>query len=78
MALALISYAAFAQSDRGMITGTVRDAGNAVIPGARITATHAATNVTAKASTNEAGEFTLPSRWPAIPSGSTQNWRSAA
>src|SRR5436853_747887 len=49
-----------AQSDRGTISGTVRDTTGAVIPGAKVTATNTATNVVNSSVTNEVGEFTVP------------------
>jgi len=50
-----------AQSDRGIITGTVRDASDAVIPGAQITATQIGTNVAVTTESTETGDFTIPS-----------------
>src|SRR6266702_4216942 len=50
-----------AQDDRGNITGTVTDQGGAVIPNAVVTATHLGTNIKHKTTTNESGEFSLPS-----------------
>jgi hypothetical protein len=37
-----------AQGDRGIITGTVKDATGAVVPGVRLTAIHLATNTSYK------------------------------
>jgi hypothetical protein len=51
----------FAQSDRGVITGTVKDSTGAVVPGAQVTATHVATNSTFKTNTTSSGDFTVPS-----------------
>ena len=51
----------FAQGDRGSITGAITDAGGARIPAVRITATQRETNAQFKATTNESGEFVLPS-----------------
>jgi outer membrane receptor protein involved in Fe transport len=51
----------FAQTDRGVITGTVRDATGAVVPGAQVTATHTATNTGFKTNTTSSGDFTAPS-----------------
>lgn len=51
----------FAQTDRGLITGTVKDATGAVVPGAQVTATHVATNNNYKANTTSSGDFTVPS-----------------
>ena len=51
-----------AQSERGNIKGSVRDASGAIVPGAKVTVTNNATNVATSVSTNDAGEFTAPSR----------------
>src|SRR3954471_16584437 len=51
----------WAQGDRGLITGIVKDATGAVVPGARVTATHLATNSGYEASTTASGDFTVPS-----------------
>lgn len=64
MWLALIlslSSSAFAQSDRGTITGTVVDASGAYVPNAAITAVNPATGQEVKVSTTETGNFTIPS-----------------
>ncbi len=58
---AALSTSLFAQSERGAISGTVRDTTGAVIPNARVTVTNTATNTTVTLPTNEAGEFTAPS-----------------
>jgi hypothetical protein len=50
-----------AQQDRGVITGTVKDATGAVVPGAQVTAVHTATNANYKTNTTTSGDFTLPS-----------------
>jgi hypothetical protein len=50
-----------AQSDRGAISGTVRDTSGAVVQAARITVSNPATNETYNLTSNEVGEFTLPS-----------------
>jgi hypothetical protein len=62
--LALLSLSAFAQSERGAITGAVRDASGAVVPAAKITITNNATNVAIVATSNGQGEFTVPSLQP--------------
>ncbi|PYV32891.1 MAG: hypothetical protein DMG22_11870, partial [Acidobacteria bacterium] len=46
---------AWAQTGAGTITGTVREANQAVVPGAQVTVTNMGTNVSAKATTNEVG-----------------------
>jgi len=50
-----------AQGDRGLITGTITDAGGAVVPGVQITATQSSTNVSYKVKTSSAGDYTLAS-----------------
>jgi len=50
-----------AQSDRGVITGTVKDASGAVVPGAQITAIQTSTNANFKTKTTTSGDFTVPS-----------------
>ena len=60
----LFAFSLFAQSERGSITGTVHDSSGAVVPGAKITITNAATNVASDAVSNAAGEFTVPSLQP--------------
>lgn len=56
--------AAFAQSERGVITGTITDKSGAVVPGARITITNKATNVVNSFPATETGDFTVPSLPP--------------
>jgi hypothetical protein len=55
----LLVSAAFAQTDRGTITGTVLDPTGAVIAGATIEAKSAATNETYNAGTTGTGNYTL-------------------
>ncbi len=62
--LALLAGGVFAQNERGTITGAVRDASGAVVPGARVTITNSATNVAEVATTNGQGEYTVPSLSP--------------
>ena len=50
---------AFAQTDRGTITGTVSDATGAVIPGAAIEAKNVATGTVYQAGSSETGNYTL-------------------
>lgn len=61
---ALLAYSAAAllgQSKRGVIAGAVLDTTGAVVPGAKVTLTNVATNVTLNSQTNEVGAFTFPS-----------------
>ena len=51
----------FAQSERGTISGTVRDQSGAIIVGAKVTVTNIATNSVTALSANEAGDFIAPS-----------------
>src|SRR5262245_7881943 len=54
-----------AQSDRGTITGTVLDPGNAVIPNATLRLTSKATGTVYETVSTGTGNYTLPS----LPSG---------
>jgi len=51
--------AAFAQVDRATLSGTVKDAAGAVLPGATVTVTNLATNVPATQVTTETGSYLL-------------------
>ena len=62
--IAIFSCFAFGQSERGTITGVVLDASGAVVPAASITITNPETNVTLHATSNAAGEYTVPSLQP--------------
>ena len=53
------------QTDRGVISGEVRDTTGAVVPGAKVSAINVSTNVTTNTQSNEAGAFTVP----ALPAG---------
>src|SRR2546423_6749080 len=57
--LILSAFAAFAQSDRGTITGAVSDATGAVIPGVAIEAKNVQTGATYQAGSSETGNYTL-------------------
>ena len=61
--LAILAFAsalaAFSQSDRGTITGTVSDPAGAVVPGAPIEARHIETGATYTAATSATGNYTL-------------------
>ena len=58
--------ALYAQSERGTITGVVKDSTGAVVPAAKITVTNPQTNVTLGAVTNQVGEYTVPSVQPGV------------
>jgi hypothetical protein len=62
----LVSTPVLAQTGSGVIRGVVRDANQAVVPGAAITATNDLTNVTHKTQSNEVGIYYLGS----VPRGS--------
>ncbi len=59
---------AFAQGDRGTITGTVADAANAVVGGASIEARNSESGATYAAATTETGNYTLAQ----LPAGTYQ------
>jgi hypothetical protein len=60
----LFSSLALAQRDLGTITGTVSDPSGAVLPGANITITEAATGQSYKLQTSGAGDYTRPALPP--------------
>ncbi len=60
----LFAALALGQSERGTITGAVRDQSGASIPAASVTITNMATNVAIHVATNDAGEFTVPNLSP--------------
>ncbi len=62
----LLTLAAFAQSDRGTITGTVLDPAAAVIPGAKVTAKNAETGARYETVSTSTGNYTLSQ----LPAGS--------
>jgi len=57
--VALVAASAMAQEFRGTITGRVLDASAAAIPGAQVTVTNTATNVSNSVTTNEEGVYTV-------------------
>jgi hypothetical protein len=54
------AYPAYAQSDRGTLTGTVTDPTGAVVSGARVVATNLDTGGVREVTTNDEGNYTLP------------------
>jgi hypothetical protein len=64
LCLALCALSIFAQSERGTITGAIRDSSGAVVPAAKISLRNAATNVNIEAVSNDQGEYTVPSLSP--------------
>ena len=57
----VLTFAAFAQNDRGTITGEVKDQAGAVVPGASVSATNSAGGDQLKTITTDTGNYTLPS-----------------
>ena len=55
------AFSLVAQSDRGTITGTVTDSSGALIPGAKISLTNAATGFKSDTVSTGTGNYTLPS-----------------
>jgi hypothetical protein len=64
----LFSWTAFAQGDRGAITGTISDPAGAMIPGATITARNSQTGASYQAASTATGNYTLPQ----LPTGTYQ------
>ena len=56
----LAASVAFAQTDRGIINGTVTDTTGASVPEARVVATNTATNVSFSTQTTSTGDFSIP------------------
>src|SRR5204863_9833873 len=65
LACILFACSAFAQSDRGAITGTVADGTGALIPGAKISLTNMETGAKFETVTTATGNYTAPG----LPSG---------
>ena len=60
MVALLAAQLAFSQTGTGKIQGTVKDASGAVVPGAKVTATHKQSARAYGTSTNEAGLYVFP------------------
>ena len=60
-ALLVCAAGLMAQTDRGVITGTVKDASGAVVPGAQVIAVQISTNTRFTSKTTTSGDFTVPS-----------------
>jgi hypothetical protein len=57
----VLTSIAFAQNDRGTITGEVKDQAGAVVPGASVIATNTASGEQSKTVTTATGNYTIPS-----------------
>ncbi len=57
---------AFGQAEAGSISGTVRDASGAIIPGASITVTSTTTSAKRTAKAGNAGQYTIPGLTPGV------------
>ena len=66
IAASVLLAPAFAQLDRGTLTGTVTDATASVIPNASIVVQNTSTGVKYDTATNTSGQYTLPN----LPAGS--------
>ncbi|HEY0263969.1 MAG TPA: carboxypeptidase regulatory-like domain-containing protein [Granulicella sp.] len=58
--LLCLSGAGWAQGPNATVTGVVTDSSGAIVPGAHITITNVATNVSSQGATNNSGEYTIP------------------
>src|SRR5271170_856456 len=58
--LSFLALAAFAQTDRGIITGTITDPAGAVVPNAPIEAKNLATGIIYPAASSGTGNYTIP------------------
>jgi hypothetical protein len=59
-----VATSAFAQSERGTISGTVTDSTGAVIPAAKVSVTNLSTNSSFTSVTTDAGDYAAPSLSP--------------
>jgi hypothetical protein len=57
----LVVFSAFAQSDRGILTGAVSDPANATVPGAKIFLRNVETGAQYESATTITGNYTVPS-----------------
>ena len=60
IALLCLGSPAFAQGERGAITGLITDAGGAVVPNVEVVATHLQTNSTFRAISTSVGSYRIP------------------
>jgi len=61
VAVFAMAQIAFAQTDRGTITGTVSDPTGAVIPGAQVVATNVSSGTHSETTSTATGDYTIPS-----------------
>ena len=66
VSLAWMGGVAQAQFDVGSLVGTIHDQSGAAVPGASITVTNTATNITASATSNSGGDYEVPSLRPGV------------
>ncbi len=59
LVVACTALPAAAQETRATVTGTVKDAQGATVPGVTVTVTNTDTNLASEAITNDAGVFTV-------------------
>src|SRR5690349_16975704 len=64
LAALVIAAPAFAQFERGQISGVVKDASGGVMPGVTVTATNKQTNVPTSETTDASGFYTFPNLQP--------------
>src|SRR5258707_6478952 len=65
-AVLLFGCGLYAQFDRGVISGFVKDASSAAVPGAQVTIRDEATGVNARVKSNETGYFQAPNLTPGL------------
>lgn len=63
-ALSLVLPVAFAQSEKGALSGIVTDASGAVVAGATVTATDVGTNASRTIQTDASGNYTISNLTP--------------
>src|SRR5208337_1133393 len=56
----------WSQANRATITGIVTDQTGAIVPGAEVTATNTATNVSTKGISNNVGIYVIPNLFPGL------------
>src|SRR5690242_5432307 len=60
LCISMFSVALYGQGANGSFTGTIRDASGALVPGATVTVTNAATGTAWRTRSNDSGFYTLP------------------